>query len=70
MKASRVILEFIGTLLLLAEVVGFVMIIGYVGSIEQNIFTIAEGTKRILIVGVIMAVIGAVIYLMCREDRD
>lgn len=63
--------EFIGSLLILGEVVLFILIIGIAGGIDQNMLTISEGLKRIGILAAVMAVTAAGIYFMVRnEDRS
>ena len=62
--------NFVGTLMMLAEVVGFVLIFGIAGGVERNSLTISEGIKYWLICGGVMAVIGLAIWLLCKSDTD
>lgn len=62
--------NFVGTLMMLAEVVGFVLIFGIAGGVERNSLTISEGIKYWLICGGVMAVIGFAIWLLCMSDSD
>lgn len=70
MKISKAIKEFVGTLMMFAEVVGFIMIFGIAGGVEQDSLTISEGIKYWLICGGVMFVIGLGIYILCLTDKD
>ena len=70
MKITKIFKQFLGTLLVMAEVIGFILIFGIAGGVEQDSLTIADGIKYWLICGGVMFVIGLVIYVLCLTDRD
>ena len=61
--------DFLGTIFVFAEIIGFILVIGFAGSIDQNLMTIKDGIIRIIICGGAMAVIGLGLYLLCRGDE-
>lgn len=61
--------DFIGALLALIEFIGFVLIIGFAGGVDQDMISITDGYKRFLVVGGIMVAAGLALYFLSRDDK-
>ena len=61
--------DFIGALLALIEFIGFILIIGFAGGVDQDMISIADGYKRFLVVGGIMVAAGLALYFLSRDDK-
>ena len=63
--------DFIGTILVLIEVFGFILLIGFVGGVDQNVLTVSECAKRLCVVGAVMLAAGLALYRIIKDDdRD
>ena len=61
--------DFIGALLALIEFIGFILIIGFAGGVDQDMISIGDGYKRFLVVGGIMVAAGLALYFLSRDDK-
>lgn len=62
--------DFVGTFLMLAAVIMFILVIASAGALDQNLVSFGDGAKRILIcLGVFIAIV-IVLFLMCRDDEE
>lgn len=50
------------------ELVGFIVLCGIYGGIDQDKLTIAEGVKDVIIVGVVMLIAGVILYM--NRDKE
>lgn len=48
--------------------VGFFMLLGTMGALEQNLITLHDGIIRSVIVGILMLIAGAYVVTELRED--
>jgi len=63
--------DFIGTILVLVEFIGFILLIGTAGGVDQDMISLCDGYKRFLIIGVAMIAAGlALRYVIKYDDRD
>lgn len=62
--------DFIGGLLALGAVIAFILVIGFAGAIEQNIISFSDGVKRILICVGTFIILGGMLYLLCKDDKE
>ena len=63
--------DFIGTILVFIEFIGFILLIGTAGGVDQDMIPICDGYKRFLIIGVAMIAAGlALRYVIKYDDRD
>ncbi len=62
------LVNFIGTVLVLLEIIGFILLIGTAGGVDQDVLSIGEGTKRILIIGGAMVLAGIALYGLIKND--
>ena len=62
--------DFIGGLLALGAVIAFILVIGFAGAIEQDIISFGDGVKRILICVGTFIILGGMLYLLCKDDKE
>lgn len=62
------LVNFLGTVLVLLEIIGFILLIGTAGGVDQDVLSIGEGTKRILIIGGVMVLAGIALYGLIKND--
>jgi hypothetical protein len=62
--------DFIGGLLALGAVIAFILVIGFAGAIEQDIISFSDGVKRILICVGTFIILGGMLYLLCKDDKE
>lgn len=62
------LVNFLGTVLVLLEIIGFILLIGTAGGVDQDVLSIGEGTKRILIIGGAMVLAGIALYGLIKND--
>lgn len=60
--------DFIGTILVFVEFIGFVLLIGTAGGVDQDMISLCDGYKRFLIIGIVMLAAGAVLYRIIKND--
>lgn len=60
--------DFVGTLLTLVEVIGFILLIGFAGGVDQDMISITEGYKRITIDAGVMVICGLILVAIARSD--
>lgn len=60
--------DFIGTILVFIEFIGFVLLIGTAGGVDQDMISLCDGYKRFLIIGIVMLAAGAVLYRIIKND--
>lgn len=63
--------DFVGTIMVFIEFVGFILVIGTAGGVDQDMISITDGWKRFLVIGIVMAIAGLVLYRIIKDDdRD
>lgn len=63
--------DFIGTILVFVEVIGFILLIGTAGGVDQNMISLGDGYRRFLVIGVAMIAAGlALRFIIAHDDRD
>lgn len=63
--------DFIGTILVFVEVIGFILIIGTAGGVDQDMISLGDGYRRFLVIGATMIVAGLVLkFVIAHDDRD
>lgn len=63
--------DFIGTILVLVEFIGFILIIGTAGGVDQDMISLGDGYRRFLVIGAAMIVAGLVLkFVIAHDDRD
>lgn len=63
--------DFIGTILVLVEFIGFILLIGTAGGVDQNMISLGDGYRRFLVIGVVMIAAGLVLrFVITHDDRE
>jgi len=61
--------DFVWTLLVLIEFVGFIFIIGLAGGVDQDMVSISDGIKRFAVAGVVMLAAGLALFFVSKDEN-